>query len=796
MKHKSKVLISLLLAAAMILVATSVSFGVDDNSIAGTTGNATETGARLAESIPEEPYAEEATAPDEGNGEEQPAEETTPEPELPEIPDTGSDKPDSEVTEAPSEESATPGAPEIDLSDKTEAESSDQSEEEEDDEKTAEDDLPEGPEEDIALLNAYGYEVLEDGVSAIVVDFPQLKDAIEGDNGIANVYLGADITLEQNRTTIPATKPEFKLSGTNPHTGVRHTITEYNTTALANIVVPNGNSVTKRVTMEDMTIVNQGDYYGLIGVEDGNRGVEMVARNIDFTGRQFAYNVYGHLIFEGNNNINIAAATSGVAGQELAEALHVTVRGSLNVDFQSTYPVFKMNLGAGTFNVEGSFTLNAPRISAANAVIQSAAGANAVNINIAPGANAHMTASARLVNDIANNLTVGAGATFHYERTGGSYAALKLRQKLTVGEGATFYFGQNGSAAGYLLRFDDVPAGMGGGVMEFHNPKLATLADGGSYGMVYGIRNEQFNVTTQYMDYWNSAGGDPAYSFTRANVPEGEAISIAMVHRAGIATGLDTNNSEITADKLKLDKTAKKIVFGQESGPVIREATLHFAAQHEETGEVIDGFEMEEITVEMGVETRVTPQETPGYIPTGYAVDGGEKQPLQDGAATVTAEAETVQVVFYYIEPIVEVSVPVKMIFAAYESDGGAVTSPTFNFENHSRFDVDVSLSSVSYAAKNGENIALAGQGEEYENERLWLAITPTDTERFNTVDMVDPQGGQKYIGKLAGRDDAAGRVMDFILDGRYYGSFEGDGKWPAYNAEFVFEISQEERKI
>ena len=71
--------------------------------------------------------------------------------------------------------------------------------------------------------NTSGYDVLEDGISAIVYNFDQFKETIERDNGIINVHLGADFTIMLNRTLIPSSKATFKLSGRNPQSGVRWT---------------------------------------------------------------------------------------------------------------------------------------------------------------------------------------------------------------------------------------------------------------------------------------------------------------------------------------------------------------------------------------------------------------------------------------------------------------------------------------------------------------------------------------------------------------------------------------------
>ncbi|MGI6153250.1 MAG: pectate lyase-like adhesive domain-containing protein [Christensenellaceae bacterium] len=629
---------------------------------------------------------------------------------------------------------------------------------------------PEEPTEEFQPMAA-GYTVLEDGISAVVTDFAQLKEAIEKDNGIVNVHLGADITLETNRTEIPASKAEFKLSGIDPRTGAQYTITEVNSTALANIVVPNINgNATRRVTMEDLTIINRGDYYGLIGVEDGNKGVELVARNVTFNGRQFAYNVYGHLVFEGNNTVNILTVNGGGA-QELAEALNVTVRGTLNVDFQSTYPVFKMDLGAGNMVVEGTLNVNAPQVASANGVIRSAGSSNAVTVDIRPGAAMHVVSSARLVGEAANSLHVGAGAAFHYEWTGGLYAGIRLRKELTVGEDAVFYY-RHSASDGYMFRFDGGPAGYSGGLMEFENPKQVTLINDANGAMVYGAANGRFQVSTQYLDYWQrsqSLDGPPTYNFDLAGTPDGESILVGLTHTAGSPTSLETNHSGITKDVLKLDASAKQLVFGRWT-----QAVLRFEGRYEQSGDVMTEFSMEDQAAEMGAEINIKLQEIAGYIVTGYAIDSGNIYPLQGNEIAIVPEKRELLVTIYYSEPIIEIMVPVKMAFAAYESDGGDISSAQYSFENKSPFAVDVYLNHVEE------------QGAPEIKNDLWLYLEPENKDQYNRVNIVSADGNGSYIGALAGR----GGSMRFTLDGAYYGAFGKDPLRPAYNLAFTFGIN------
>ncbi|MDL2224829.1 hypothetical protein LJC20_01260 [Eubacteriales bacterium OttesenSCG-928-M02] len=642
----------------------------------------------------------------------------------------------------------------------------------------------------IVSFNTTGYTVLEDGTSAIVYTFSQLKEAIEKDNGILTVYLGADITIAQNRTTIPSTKPTFTLSGKNPLTGDGFTITEYSDPGLANIVLPNGNNNTRKVTLADLHIVSRGSYYGLLGVEDGVQGVEYYVRNVTYTGRQFLYALYSHVYFEGENSITINQSTNGNAGQEVLEALHVTVTGKLDIQFYATgYPVFKMNFGKSTFTVKGVCNITAPSIPASLGVIIGSAGENAVSIRVAENAKLYIVANNRLVNEVADSLTVEKNATFHFEKTGGqrndTHAAIRLRQKLFVDEGATFYLKQSATGASYLFRFYLVPTGLSGGVMAFNNPKLVTLINEGDRQMVYGEKAEVFNAIFETMSYYkkgqNPEADMPLYTFDMADTPEKAPISLSMVHRAGVPTSLNTNHPGITMQNMLLDATPGAIVFGKAI------TTISFLGKQEDTGQPLEGFFMESITVDRNTEAPIQPAKVLGFVITGYGVGDGDIQRLMEDTFSLMANQRYITVTLYYQEPVLDVSVPTKLLFTATPGSDGQVSAPTYHMENKSNVDIDLVLLSVIPAADNRVELVPQGTGA---GEQLSLGILPQKQE-FSPVDVFSALTAEQALCRLGNRWKQAENQYTFTLTGQYYGVFSKDAQWPKYQLSFAFRMAE-----
>lgn len=642
--------------------------------------------------------------------------------------------------------------------------------------------------EEAALpYNTTGYEVLEDGISAIVYTFAQLKEAIEQTNGIQNVYLGADILIEVNdRIQVSGLKQEIKISGQHPFTNASYTLTLANSNFSSNILVSNsGQAAIKKVTLENISIISES--YGPVYIDASSTDVELVFRNVIYHGKQFAYNPYGAVFFEGSNQIYI----SGASSHELAEAKHVVIRGILKIEFESVlYHVFKMDVKGAHFTVEGALYINALKIDEALGVIESGLSDNAVTLELLPEAKIYITANTRLFDAMAKSIIVGEGATFHFEKIGGltgtSYAAIGLYEKLVVEVNATFYASQSTKGASYLFWFG-ASSNMTGGVMEFNNPKHVTLINEGDRQMVYGQKAEEFNAVFEYMQYWNKGkqlAGEPTYSFTKEDIKDGDRIWIKLTHKAGVVSSIASNHSDITADVMKLDATPGIIIFGQlpEDETI---STLIFSGQHELTGETVAEFGMESQVVERYAQILIIPQKIAGYVATGFSVNLGPLQRLIEGQAVISPSVKEEHIVFYYSEPVIEVSMPTKLIFTAEKGNDGKVISPEYAFINNSNVTIEIVLTNV---VEDKNNVVTLAKPEEENTGQLALHIEPANKEQFAQIDLYgDMQAAT--IGTLQDRWQQNKKDFNFSLSGKYYGNYLGGAKWPKYQLEFAFRV-------
>jgi hypothetical protein len=150
-----------------------------------------------------------------------------------------------------------------------------------------------------------------------------------------------------------------------------------------------------------------------------------------------------------------------------------------------------------------------------------------------------------------------------------------------------------------------------------------------------------------------------------------------------------------------------------------------------------------------------------------------------------------------------EVSVPVKMIFAAFRSDGGKITSPVYRIKTSAYFPIKVSL--AKFASMNSDasaltqvmdddlelgqfNLKLVGVSSDEGDEPEFAAAA--DTGWIGTADMGTPGGvlgtfGSSYSSSIVHNQ------CGFKLTGlyKYEGDFPETPMRPEYAAVFKFEI-------
>jgi len=120
---------------------------------------------------------------------------------------------------------------------------------------------------------------------------------------------------------------------------------------------------------------------------------------------------------------------------------------------------------------------------------------------------------------------------------------------------------------------------------------------------------------------------------------------------------------------------------------------------------------------------------------------------------------------------ILGVSIPVKLLWAAFESDGGDITSPNYFIQNNSEFDVKITVKSLAIAASNADHTAV--------DNKLILTFKGFSDTTFSDVDVWkgSARGGTGAIVgeviKLAETEKrpftVGGSVTADLLDGEVY---------------------------
>ncbi len=200
------------------------------------------------------------------------------------------------------------------------------------------------------------------------------------------------------------------------------------------------------------------------------------------------------------------------------------------------------------------------------------------------------------------------------------------------------------------------------------------------------------------------------------------------------------------------------------------------------------------VTVAAGADYEKTAPVLAGYRYLGYRLDGGELQTGTTVSIDMVDQAHTVTFVYEEYSETIHVSVPVKLLWAAYESGSGVVTSPEYYFYNHSSYDINVTLQQLTVRYADGLDLVAdtyAGSGKSEVALQL-NPLTGRDGWRLaNQVRLLDGNNEAGLLGKISAGDQGY-----FDINGTYGGDFAGfdlaNGSYlqPEYKAVFCFELT------
>ncbi len=311
----------------------------------------------------------------------------------------------------------------------------------------------------------------------------------------------------------------------------------------------------------------------------------------------------------------------------------------------------------------------------------------------------------------------------------------------------------------------------------------------------------------------NYKGSDPVYIITYdANNSTAESciqqadsgtgnVAITLL-TAGDANFTAPSDHELAGWNTKADGSGDRYDLGETIE--IDDSLTLYAVWEQNVYEIteryysIDGVQIQENTAETvaaGENYEKTAPVLPGYRYLGYQLDGGALH--SDTTATIKAVDQGYTVTYVYKEysETINVSVPVKLLWAAYESDSGDVISPEYYFFNHSTYDINVRLQELTITEGGGLDLVediTAGSGD---TDEVALQLEPmTDRAGWSVTNRVSLLEGDNKDG-LLGRIKAGGQGF-FDIIGTYGGDFAdfdltaGDYLQPEYEAIFKIELT------
>ncbi len=156
-----------------------------------------------------------------------------------------------------------------------------------------------------------------------VSTFAELKTAIE-DTTTTEILVTQDITFASGGARVNAAKSSLIIDFGG------HSVTDNNSSSFTDTIYIASTTATVSVTAQN-AVWNGRNYYGVLGVYNGNTNTTINLKNIDYTGPQFVYNKNG-ITNISDCMVQIAKNESSTNPQEFCEANRLNISGSVEVN--------------------------------------------------------------------------------------------------------------------------------------------------------------------------------------------------------------------------------------------------------------------------------------------------------------------------------------------------------------------------------------------------------------------------------------------------------------------------------
>ena len=210
----------------------------------------------------------------------------------------------------------------------------------------------------------------------------------------------------------------------------------------------------------------------------------------------------------------------------------------------------------------------------------------------------------------------------------------------------------------------------------------------------------------------------------------------------------------------------------------------------EETGELLETQLI--FPVETGTDLTLEAQQIDEYYPLYGTVTGHSGQCPIGTSFTVTGST-TASIYYAEADYNLNVSIPVQMVWAAFESYGGEIISPIHTITNLSQRPVDVAIESVSVLSTGGVRfVQIIEENGDLRLDLLGVADTPFDGVDISGLNTSGASLGEAgVLGRLGGSvTPGISPIGQFTFSGWYQGDLS-ESRLPALKAVIKLELAE-----
>ena len=371
-----------------------------------------------------------------------------------------------------------------------------------------------------------------------VASFSELKTLVE-DSVTTDILVAQDITFSSGGININVSKPSLVIDFGG------HKVTDYTSSTFTDTLHVSSTTNTISVTVKNAEWSGR-NYYGVVGVYNGNTNTTVTLQNISYTGPQFMYNKNGvtNII---DCTIILSSNGTSTNPQECLEANRVSVSGNVQVTSNSTSDAVIWFTGQNasltvqenaTFIVKAELTYLLYTDSSPDILCKKNSSTTITTqrgLFYASGSGSH----------IAKSFTLEEGASFvAYKNASNSVPMFKCQSNFTINKNSTFRLFSEMISSTALVYFGQAAN------IQINSPKNVVLYNRGgdifSFQTGTAANPNTINMSTEMLRLWDVAKSPITDAGTFDNPPSSE------FYKANYANDLTLNIKSTTSQMTEL----------------------------------------------------------------------------------------------------------------------------------------------------------------------------------------------------------------------------------------------------